>query len=127
MPETAADRLTLMPSTRIHLFVIMTVVWLVIGPATARADQIDGHWCFTDGRSLSIRGSEIITPGGTKMLGDYDRHGFAYVVPAGEKGAGDQVLMRQQDHYTVHVWQNRPEATEQGTSEIWRRCDPRTS
>jgi len=116
-----------MPRIPPYPLAVVIIIWLSFNPSVVRADQIDGHWCYKDGRSLSIRGPQIVTPGGTKMLGDYDRHGFAYVVPVGETGAGDQVLMRQQDDYTIHVWQNRPDATEQGASEIWRRCDPRTS
>ncbi len=72
-----------MAHTLLHLFLALLIVCLVLNSDDAQADQIDGHWCYKDGRSLSIRGPQIITPGGSKMRGDYDRHGFAYVVPKG--------------------------------------------
>ena len=53
----------------------------------ARADAIDGMWC-KGSRSMQIDGPAIVTPGGTSMTGDYARHGFRYVVPADEEGAG---------------------------------------
>ena len=36
---------------------------------------------------MKIRGPEIVTPGGNLTRGDYTRHSFAYVIPAGEAGA----------------------------------------
>ena len=62
-------------------------------PASVRADAIDGDWCHADGRRLSIHGPDLVTPGGRQIVGDYDRHGFVYVVPQGESGAGDKVVM----------------------------------
>ena len=42
---------------------------------------------------MSIRGPDIVTPGGHNIRGDYSRHSFSYVVPAGESGAGETVSM----------------------------------
>ena len=61
--------------------------------APARADVIDGDWCRGDGRTMSIRGPQIVTPGGKTIQGDYTRHSFAYVIPAGEAGEGESVSM----------------------------------
>jgi hypothetical protein len=36
----------------------------------AHADAIDGDWCSADGRSLSITGPTIRTPGGATITGD---------------------------------------------------------
>ena len=55
------------------------------------ADVIDGDWCKADGKRMKIRGPEIVTPGGNQTRGDYTRHSFSYVVPAGEAGAGENV------------------------------------
>jgi len=85
-----------------------------VGPA--RADAIDGNWCSPDGKHISINGPQIVTPGGTKMKGDYDRHGFRYVVPKTEKPAGAQVEMRQVDDETIRVTVGK------GPTKIWRRC-----
>jgi hypothetical protein len=42
--------------------------------APAQADAIDGDWCREDGKRMSIRGPDIVTPGGKAMRGDYSRH-----------------------------------------------------
>ena len=85
-----------------------------VGPA--RADAIDGNWCSAEGKHISIDGPRIVTPGGTKMKGDYDRHGFRYVVPAREKPAGARVEMRQIDEDSIYVTIGK------GPTKIWRRC-----
>ena len=68
--------------TLISAFALM----LLAGPALA--DAIDGNWCHSDGRRFTIRGPEIVTPGGKHMEGNYGRHSFSYTVPAPEPGAG---------------------------------------
>jgi hypothetical protein len=90
----------------------------------AWADAIDGDWCFTDGRHFSIRGPQIVTPGGKPMEGDYDRHGFSYIVPEGEMGAGAIVLMTLVDDDTIHLRQG---AASMDPAEIWHRCTLHTS
>ncbi len=98
------------------LFAIVLAAALL--PATpALADRIDGNWCYKT-RALSIDGPNIVTPGGRKMTGDYDRHGFRYIVPAGESDAGAAVEMIQYDDNTIQV------ATGGATprTEIWNRC-----
>ena len=86
----------------------------------ARADSIDGRWCAEDGRRMDINGSGIVTPGGTSMTGDYDRHGFSYVVPPGEKEAGTPVRMRLRGETTIHLFKGAGS----GEPEIWKRCTP---
>ena len=80
---------------------VLAVVAMQVG--LALADAIDGNWCTSDGKNMSINGPQIVTPGGKKMKGDYDRHGFRYVVPKPEKSAGVQVVMRQIDDDTIYV------------------------
>ena len=75
----------------------------LVSAGGARADAIDGNWCGPEGRTLTIEGPRITTPGGTATRGDYDRHGFAYVVPPGEAGAGARVTMRLLDEDTVRL------------------------
>jgi hypothetical protein len=104
----------------------LVVLALLANAGPARADAIDGHWCFADGRRLSISGPDLVTPGGKRMTGDYDRHAFAYVVPGGEPGAGATVFMVQLDEETIWVKTGaRPSAA--GDSETWRRCSERIS
>ncbi len=99
---------------------LIAATLLPAGPAAA--DAIDGNWCFRDGRRISIEGPAVVTPGGRHMEGDYDRHAFAYVVPAGESGAGLRVSMVQIDEETIHV-SMRPGAPTQ----TWHRCGAPTS
>ena len=87
-------------------------------PVAARADRIDGHWCAVDGRLLTIDGPSIVTPGGNRIPGDYGRHTFIYIIPAGEPGAGGDVQMRQLNDETIHIlWPGAADV------EVWNRCD----
>jgi hypothetical protein len=90
--------------------------------APALADRIDGNWCYKT-RTMSIDGPNIVTPGGTRMTGLYDRHGFRYVVPAGEADAGSQVDMVQFDEYTIQVTTIPGGTAGAARTEIWKRCD----
>jgi hypothetical protein len=95
---------------------------LLAGPALA--DAIDGNWCHSDGRRFSIRGPEIVTPGGARTQGDYGRHSFSYAVPAAEPGAGKTVFMTLLDENTVHLRLGEAFAA---NPEIWIRCSPSVS
>jgi hypothetical protein len=89
----------------------------------AHADAIDGHWCHKDGRRFSIRGPEIITPGGKAMEGNYSRHWFSYVAPMPEPGSGQTIFMTLLNENTV---QTRIGETA-SAQEIWVRCTPSIS
>lgn len=100
----------------IRLCGLMAGTILVVQGGPVLADAIDGDWCHADGRRLSIAGPEIVTPGGTRMKGDYDRHHFNYVVPASEPGAGGSVAMILQGELQMHL---KPPS---GEGQTWRRC-----
>ena len=89
---------------------------VLLAANTARADAIDGDWCHADGRKLSINGPQIVTPGGARIAGDYDRHHFTYVVPASEPGAGAQVNMILMSELQMRL---KPPS---GEEQLWRRC-----
>ncbi len=93
---------------------VLAAAWVAAVP-DARADAIDGMWCMGS-RSMQIDGPTIVTPGGTSMTGDYTRHGFRYVVPAGEDGAGKAVNMVLLGEYDLDV------TVGEGPTERWRRC-----
>jgi len=97
------------------------VAAMALAPGAARADRIDGDWCHKSGRRLSIEGPRIVTPGGTSMAGDYDRHGFSYIVPPGEPGAGKTMVMVQQDEDTMHMSEGTLRVLPE-KAETWRRC-----
>lgn len=108
------------------------LVWGVLAALlplqAARADAIDGDWCRGAGRQFSIRGSEIVTPGGAHLRGTYGRHSFAYVVPAPEPGTGRTVFMALVNEQTVFVrLDEMPASTTDSAVEVWRRCTPATS
>ena len=89
---------------------------LLVNVAAAHADAVDGPWCYKDGRRLHVDGPNITIPSGKRITGDYHRHGFAYVVPLGEKGAGGRVVGSQLSDDVLHV------TPQGGGLEIWGRC-----
>jgi hypothetical protein len=99
---------------------LIGIAVLATSLGTAQADAIDGNWCHADGRRLSIRGPQIVTPGGTSMRGDYTRHSFVYVVPPGERGSGETVSMILLSEYLMHARQGGNDAPVQA----WTRCPP---
>ena len=96
---------------------------LLLAPAPALADAIDGDWCSADGQHMTIRGDDITTPGGRQIKGNYDRHAFDYVVPAGEAGTGETVNIVLRSEYLAFSRQGPANAP----AKEWRRCTNRTS
>src|SRR6266436_2725474 len=74
------------------------------------ADVIDGDWCRADGKRMKIHGPEIVTPGGKQTRGDYTRHSFSYVIPAGEPGAGETVSIILRNELLAHARQGKADA-----------------
>ena len=85
----------------------------------AAADAIDGDWCREDGKRMSIQGPAIVTPGGGKTQGDYSRHAFAYVIPPGEAGAGNNVAITLRGEHLAEAREG-----DAGALQEWRRCQP---
>jgi hypothetical protein len=94
---------------------------LALCAGTAQADAIDGQWCNKQGRTLEIDGPKIVTPSGTHMTGDYDRHAFRYVAPAGEAEAGQTVEMTLLGDDDLDLTTG-PVAGPRSQPERWRRC-----
>jgi hypothetical protein len=97
---------------------------LLLPSGAARADAIDGHWCHPKDGRMSISGSDIVAPGGTRMLGNYGRHSFSYVVLAAEPGAGSTIQMVQLNEETIHVARD---ATGETPPQVWHRCQAAVS
>ncbi|MBN8888680.1 MAG: hypothetical protein BGP12_21660 [Rhodospirillales bacterium 70-18] len=89
--------------------------------APARADAIDGAWCLASTGRMVIDGPAIQTPGGARITGDYSRHAFRYIVPAGEPGAGSEVHMILLGEEAVQVQVGA------GPARTWHRCGPDVS
>lgn len=102
---------------------------LLIGLAKpARADSIDGNWCSQEGKKITIAGPAIVTPGGTRMMGDYDRHHFSYIIPPPEPNAGATVLMTLMGEELVHIRTGPdPAQAAAAPAEAWQRCGPSIS
>lgn len=98
--------------------VLLIAAGVILAAPAAWADAIDGAWCHDDLR-LTIDGPVIITPGGTKTGGDYSRHAFSYVVPAGEPNPGRTITMRLLSDEAMNL-RAEPDAPWQP----WRRCGP---
>ena len=105
------------------LAVALTLSLVTVVPGGAMADAIDGGWCYR-GKSLSIDGPKIITPGGKAMTGIYDRHAFTYRIPAPEPGAGENVFMFQQSEEIMNLWQTPADQPDTSASpQVWTRCN----
>jgi hypothetical protein len=91
---------------------------MLLQTGVGRADAIDGDWCSTDGQRMSIVGEKITTPGGTQIRGNYSRHAFDYVVPAGENGSGETVSIILRGEYLA-ISRRGPA---DGPLTEWRRC-----
>ncbi len=100
--------------------VLLAALAAVSGPA--KADQIDGHWC-QGLKHLYIDGPKIVTPGGNEITGEYDRHGFRYVVPAGEPDAGAAISMEQMHDELMHL----QSSAKPGAVQNWIRCNRQIS
>jgi len=88
----------------------------------ALADSIDGDWCAPEGgKSLSIEGPRIRTPGGKEIKGSYSRHNFSYTAPDGDWQAGAGIDMQLMGETRVRV------LIRGGAESIWRRCPPGVS
>jgi hypothetical protein len=101
---------------------ILAIILLLAAPTVALADAIDGNWCSADGQHMTIHGDDITTPGGTQIKGNYDRHAFDYVVPAGEAGSGETVNILLRSEYLAVSRQGANAPVKE-----WRRCTNRTS
>ena len=94
---------------------------LILCLGAAQADSIDGNWCKDKAQRFTIQGPTIITPGGARVQGNYGRHDFVYVVPAGEPGAGKTVRMVLMGEEHVRVQEG------DAASVVWDRCGPSVS
>jgi hypothetical protein len=105
--------------------VVMTALMSTMLAGGARADAIDGDWCGPGGLKLSIRGPALVTPGGARLDGSYDRHFFSYLAPPAERDAGQTVAMTLVNEETVHLRRGADlGSAAQQPVEVWRRCAP---
>jgi hypothetical protein len=101
-----------------RLLIVLVAAGMLLQTGIGHADAIDGDWCSTDGMRMSIRGEKITTPGGKQIEGNYSRHAFDYVIPAGENGSGDVVNIILRGEYLALSRQGPVE----GSLREWHRC-----
>ena len=100
----------------ISKFLTVSMAFVIFATA-AMADAIDGDWCAKIGRHLNIDGPKIQTPGGNNIIGDYERHGFSYVVPNNEVHGSETIQMQMQSEDLILM------TLPDGSIEKWNRCD----
>jgi hypothetical protein len=100
------------------MLILLAATGLLLQTGVGRADAIDGDWCSADGLRMSIRAEKITTPGGKQIEGNYSRHAFDYVVPAGENGSGDIVSIILRGEYLALSRQGPADAPVRE----WHRC-----
>jgi hypothetical protein len=98
---------------------VVVVLGIFVSPMPALADAIDGEWCLGTSH-FAIDGPNILTPGGSRIQGNYSRHGFVYVVPTNEPGAGVEINMVLLNEESVRLTRGG----QSSEPEIWRRCKP---
>lgn len=79
---------------------------------------LDGNWRHADGKRLSVKGPDVVTPGGKPLRADYARTFASWVIPEGEPNAGMTITMMLLGADRAH--------TREGAADTppleWRRC-----
>ncbi|HKY86560.1 MAG TPA: hypothetical protein VJL90_07365 [Pseudorhodoplanes sp.] len=110
------------PIVAAALIIRMTVLSVAAAHAQSLTAQglpaLDGNWCHADGKRMTIKGSDIVTPGGKPLRADYARTFASWVIPDGEHNAGMTVTMMLIGADRAH--------TREGAADTppleWRRC-----
>jgi len=104
---------------RIRLFLAVGSALCLASPAFA--DSIDGDWCAPEGgKSLTIDGPRLRTPGGRTITSDYRKYSVTYVAPEGDWQAGQTIELQFLRRVGVRVRAG-------GTESIWQPCPPGVS
>ena len=82
----------------------------------AHADALDGDWCNQQDGKLTIDGSTIFTPGGAKTTGEYGRHRFEYLAPAGDWNSGKRIVIQQLSDQVMEL------SVGDGLPHRWKPC-----
>jgi hypothetical protein len=107
---------------KLALPAVAAAVALVNLAAPARADVIDGTWCYKN-QSLSIDGPNILTPGRNATTGNYQRHSFDYTAPLNERDSGSAVHMILLNEDTMNLWVGAA-YPQDNSVQVWLRCAP---
>jgi hypothetical protein len=101
-------------------FALAAIALASLAASASSADQLDGRWCLSGGRRMSIDGPTVITATGARMQGEYHRGSLVYLLPGQEPEFAVQVALTPLDEERLSLATNRPGAR----PEIWHRCGP---
>jgi ABC-type phosphate transport system substrate-binding protein len=98
---------------------IIRVTTLAVSGAIAQnLPALEGSWCHADGKRLTVKGSDVVTPAGKPLRAEYARTFASWVIPDGEPNAGTTVTMMLIGTDRAH--------TREGAADTppleWRRC-----
>lgn len=88
------------------------------------ADRIDGNWCSPEGRSISVDGPNVVTPGGRTITANYNRHHVDFEIPKGEPDSGNRFSADQLNDEEISVSIIRAGDAGADKAVIWRQCKP---
>lgn len=102
----------------------LALAMLLASQMSALADRIDGTWCGPEGKTLSVNGPSVTTPGGNGVVARYNRHHVDYEIPAGEANAGDRFSADQLNDEQIQVVVMPKSGGTASSPEIWKSCVP---
>ena len=105
-------------------FALLTAALICVSTQAALADRIDGTWCSTDGKSVSVDGPRVVTSRGNAVNANYDRHHIDYVIPAGEPDEGGIFQADQLNDNQIRVILIGADGKPKSEAEIWTPCKP---
>jgi hypothetical protein len=112
----------IVPVIRKSIVAIALFIRVVTLPVSAALAQslpgLDGNWCHADGKRLTVKGADIVTPGGKPLRADYARTFASWVIPEGEPNAGMSVTMMLLGTDRAHTREGAADTPPQE----WRRC-----
>lgn len=106
----------------IRLLIVASLQSLTGSLSALEAGDLDGQWCSRDGRTISVSGTEIITPRGYRSTGVYGGNALSFsefhrynqpgpmiwMEPAGKDSARVSIVSKQQKEPPPH--------------DLWSRC-----
>ncbi len=92
----------------------------IAGPV--RAGALDGTWCSPDGRRITVAGTSVLTPGGQRTSGIYNREAFHFLVPPNEWDAGKSIWMELKSPDSVRVSTLAENQQGPPPHDRWQRC-----
>ena len=100
-------------------FVVLLSVFAAVGTTAA---TLGGRWCASDGRTITVAGLAVLTPGGQKTVGRYSERAFSFVLPTGEWDAGKAIWMELKSPDSARVSVLSSEQLGPPPHDLWYRC-----